>query len=118
MQPQKDFLTSLIQHGALDQIRDAIVAVDENNKITYINNAAAKYYNIGREKALGSELTQVYSQLWFSSEDEHKAILELEKEGFWQGINIQQRPDGSKAVIESAVSVIKDRKVTKQVYCQ
>jgi PAS domain S-box-containing protein len=113
MQPQKDFLTSLIQHGALDQIRDAIVAVDENNKITYINNAAAKYYNIGREKALGSELTQVYSQLWFSSEDEHKAILELEKEGFWQGINIQQRPDGSKAVIESAVSVIKDREGNK-----
>lgn len=113
MQPHKDFLTSLIQHGALDQIRDAIVAVDENNKITYINNAAAKYYNIDREKALGSELTQVYSQLWFSSEDEHKAILELEKEGFWQGINIQQRPDGSKAVIESAVSVIKDREGNK-----
>jgi PAS domain S-box-containing protein len=100
---------SLIKTGALDQIKDAILAVDNQDKLTYINKAAAKYYNIDREKALGSNLTKIYTQMWFSPEDEHNANISLEKEGFWQGINIQQRPDGDKAVIESAITVIKDQ---------
>jgi PAS domain S-box-containing protein len=107
---QRNFDTEfLIETGALDQVRDVIIAIDNKDQLTYLNKAAVQYYKIDKSTALGLKLTQIYRQTWFSPDDEHKAIISLEKEGFWLGINIQQQPDGSKAVVESAINVIKDK---------
>jgi len=102
---EKDFL---LKTGAFDQIRDAIVVVDNQDRLIYLNKASAQRYNIDKTKAIGLKLTQFYRQLWFSPEDEHTAFLALEHKGYWQGINIQQQPDGTKTVYNTTINVLKD----------
>ena len=109
--PPTDFLPKelfLIKTGALDQIKDIIIAVDNQNRLTYLNKAAIKQYGIDKEKSLCLKLTQLYAQLWFSPEDEHEAILSIKEKGYWEGTNIQIQPDGTKKVVETAISSIKD----------
>ncbi len=98
----------LIKTGALDQIKDIIIAVDMQNRLTYLNRAAEKQYRLDKEKALGSKLTLLYRQLWFSPEEEQQAMHSLTKKGYWEGINVQLQPDGTKKVVETVVSVVKD----------
>lgn len=69
-------------NGALDQIKDIITAVDQQNKIVYLNRAAAKQYNTDKNKAIGMKLTQLYRQLWVNPDDEHQAYLSLKEKGF------------------------------------
>ena len=75
MSPQNSLAEEsfLIKTGALDQVKDIIVAVDDQNRLTYLNKAAERQYGLDKEKALGSKLTQLYRQLWFSPEEEQKA---------------------------------------------
>lgn len=103
----------LIRTGALDQIKDAIIAVDNLNRLTYLNRAASQQYHVDKDKAVGSKLTELYRHLWFSQEDEQKATLGLEQKGTWEGVNIHVQPSGEKLVVESVVSVIKDQENNK-----
>lgn len=103
----------LIQTGALDQIKDFIIAVDNQDRLIYINKAAAKHYGVDKEQVIGLKRNSLYRQLWFNPEDEHKAFLALDQTGFWEGVNIQQQPDGSKMVVETVISVIKNEKGNK-----
>jgi PAS domain S-box-containing protein len=112
MSPLNGFVeeTFLIKTGALDQIKDIIIAVDNQNRLTYLNNAAVRQYGTDKEKCLGLKLTQLYKQLWFSPEEEHKAVVSLKEKGYWEGINVQLQQDGTKKVVETVVSSIKDQK--------
>ncbi len=92
----------------MDQVKDIIIAVDNQNRLIYLNKAAMKQYGIDKEKSLGLKLTQVYKQLWFSPEEEHKAALSIKEKGYWEGTNIQLQPEGTKKVVETVVSLIKD----------
>lgn len=74
----------LLKTGALDQVKDIILAVDNQNTLLYINKAAERQYNVSKEQALGSKLTELYRQLWFNPDDEHKAILSLKEKGYWE----------------------------------
>ncbi len=51
----------LIKTGALDQIKDLIVAVDNQDQLIYLNKAAAKHYDVDKEQALGSKKKQPIS---------------------------------------------------------
>lgn len=99
----------LAKMGAFDQIKDIIIAVDSDNNLIYLNNAAAKKYKVNKDIVIGSKLTELYQQLWFNPDDEHQAQISLMEKGFWEGVNVHVQPDGSKEVMESAVTVIKDK---------
>jgi PAS domain S-box-containing protein len=99
---------SFLLNSALDQIRDVIIAVDNQNRLVYLNNSAARQYNIDRKEAIGLKLTHLYRQLWFSPDDEHQAYISLKEKGAWEGVNIHLQPDGTKIVMESIINVIKN----------
>ena len=103
----------LIKTGALDQITDAIITVDNEDNLIYLNKAAAEQYAIDKNKALGLKLKALYRQLWFTPDAEEEAALSLKEKGFFQSINVHVRPKGQKAVIESVVTVLKDKSGNK-----
>ncbi|MGD0407233.1 MAG: PAS domain S-box protein, partial [Candidatus Bathyarchaeia archaeon] len=103
----------LIKTGALDQITDAIITVDNEDRLIYLNKAAAEQYAIDKNKALGLKLKVLYRQLWFTPDAEQEAALSLKEKGYYQGTNVHVRPKGQKAVIESVVTVLKDKSGNK-----
>jgi PAS domain S-box-containing protein len=98
----------IFKTNALDQVKDIILAVDSQNRVTYLNKAAVKQYGIDREKSIGMKLTNLYKQLWYTPEKEHEAVLSLQEKGYWEGINVHLESNGTKKVVESVVSKIKD----------
>ena len=99
----------LIETGALDQIQDAIIAIDNDFKIIYLNKAAEDQYNLDRQGSVGSDFRTLLKWMWLTPEDEHNARESLEKNGYWKGENVNVTSHGKKMLIESIISVLKDK---------
>jgi PAS domain-containing protein len=54
----------------LAQIYDAVVAVDNDERITYLNAAAERQYQVGAAEVLGHPLEEIYQYRWMSQADE------------------------------------------------
>jgi PAS domain S-box-containing protein len=96
------------QSLVLDQINDAVVAVDGTQRVTYFNRAAERQYGVSAEEALGRPLREVYEYRWVKPADEAEAAEELARVGFWRGENIHVRRDGTALHVESAVSALRN----------
>jgi PAS domain S-box-containing protein len=66
------------QARALDQIADAVVAIDREERVTYVNRAAIERYEVDAEEATGQRLEDIYSYSWLRPEDERAASVALE----------------------------------------
>ncbi|MGC9518014.1 MAG: PAS domain S-box protein [Methanomicrobiales archaeon] len=104
------------QAHLLEQVSDAIIVYDDKNRIKYWNKGAEVLYNIKSENAIGKNRDYIYSNEWFSLEDEKSAHLHLKKRGYWQGENIHIKSDGDQIYVESAINKIKMDKGKKYGY--
>ena len=98
----------LFQAQVLGHVNDAVVAIDNRQRVTYFNRAAERQYGVEAARALGRPLQEVYEYQWARPEDEAVAAEALSRGGFWRGENIHVRRDGSRLHVESAVSVLKN----------
>jgi PAS domain S-box-containing protein len=96
------------QANALDQIGDAVIAVDDEQRVTYLNRAAAEQYEVNPDDALGCKLTELYQYSWLKPEHEQAAYASLAEKGYWSGENIHIKRSGDRICVESAVSVLQD----------
>jgi PAS domain S-box-containing protein len=96
------------QSLVLGQINDAVIALDHQQRITYMNRAAERQYGVNAMQELGRPLQQVYDYRWARSEDEDEAAEALARHEFWRGENIHVRRDGTKLHVESAVNVLRN----------
>jgi PAS domain S-box-containing protein len=96
------------QARALSQVNDALIAVDNEYRITYGNAGAERLYGFKSGEVLGRRLEEVIQYGWFKPEDEPAAFDALSASGWWSGQNIQTQKDGGKIHVESSVSVLKD----------
>jgi PAS domain S-box-containing protein len=94
--------------GILAQISDAVVAVDNDQHITYLNVAAERQYGIAATDALGRHLQEIWSVLWPNPADEAAAASALRDTGRWRGENIHLKRTGEKIHVESAVTRLRD----------
>jgi PAS domain S-box-containing protein len=92
------------QADVLEQMSDAVVAVDNDFYITYLNRAAAEQYRIDRPEAVGTRLGELYQYRWLKPEDEQISNASLHETGQWRGENIHIRSDGTELHVESIVS--------------
>jgi PAS domain S-box-containing protein len=97
-----------LQAEVLDQIRDAVIAIDNEQQVIYLNQAAAEQYGIKPDDALGCELTELYQYDWLKPEHEQAAYASLAEVGYWSGENIHIKRNGDRIFVESTVSVLKD----------
>jgi PAS domain S-box-containing protein len=71
------------QATALDQIGDAVIAVDDEQRVTYLNQIAAEQYGVDSENALGCKLTELYQHRWLEPKHEQAAYASLAEKGYW-----------------------------------
>jgi PAS domain S-box-containing protein len=95
---------------ALAQVGDAVIIIDQEQRITYLNAKAAAQYAVEPAAALGRPLSSLYQHLWLKPSDEEAAFRTLGQGDNWQGENIHVLPDGKQLHVESTVSVLKDHK--------
>ena len=96
------------QADLLDQLSDAVIAVDLDECITYLNRAAVAQYRVDPVRALGQPLSHAYRYEWLQPEDEFLADAALAQQGHWRGENRHIRRDGSTLHVESQVTILRD----------
>lgn len=96
------------QSLVLSQVNDAVIALDDQQRVTYMNRAAERQYGVNATQKLGQPLQQVYDYRWIRLEDEDEAAVALAQREFWRGENIHVRRDGTILHVESAVNVMRN----------
>jgi len=97
------------QARALDQVEDAVIAVDLQGRATYLNRAAEQQYGIRVADVVGRPLREaVYTAAWASPEAERVAALALHREGRWRGELEHVRRDGRRISVDVSSNLLRD----------
>ncbi len=96
------------QANALDLVSDAVIAINNQNNIIYVNQAAIAQYGVERELATGQPLVTLFQCRWINPADEQSAERSLASTGRWKGENVHIKRDTQKIWVKSTVSVLKD----------
>ena len=94
----------------LAQVADAVIAVDESDRITYLNVAAKQLYGLAASHALGRLQTDVFTTPWIKSDDEAAAATALREQGEWCSEGVHVRHDGRELSVECRITARKDNK--------
>ena len=92
----------------LAQLADAVISVDESDRIIYLNAAAERLYGIAASDALGRPQADVFTTSWVKSDDEAAAATALRDHGEWCGENVQVGHDGRELSVECRITALKD----------
>ena len=92
----------------LSQISDSVVAMDQEQHVTYLNAAAELQYGIMASDALGRSLDELWTTQWASPQAEEAAASALRESGCWRGESIHIKRNGEKIRVESAVIRLQD----------
>jgi len=103
-----DAATNRFRGEILAQVSDAVVAVDSEERIIYLNAAAERLYGLTASGALGQRLSKIHMSRWLHPEDEGAATTALRERGEWRGENVHIRHDGREMNVESGVTVLRD----------
>ena len=87
----------------LAQISDAVVAVDQDRHVTYINAAAEVQYGVTASEVLGCRLDEIWTTQWASPQAEEAAQTALRETGCWRGESVHVKRSGEQIRVESAV---------------
>jgi PAS domain S-box-containing protein len=88
---------------SLDALMFAVVVVDNDNQVSYLNKAAAQQIGIDQNVALRSKITDLFQTVWYSQKEEQAALGSLETNGYWTGENVHVKKNGEKINVESSV---------------
>jgi PAS domain S-box-containing protein len=100
--------TNRFRGEMLAQVSDAVVAVDAEGRITYLNAAAELLYGLDASRALGRPLSEIYQPRWLQAGDEAAAAAALRERGAWRGEKVHVRQDGREISVDLGVTVLRD----------
>lgn len=100
----------MIQADILSQVRDAVIAVDGENRITYWNTGAEELYGFKFEEVQGKVFADVVNYRWLNVDDKKTAYQRLKIIGKWHGENLSTRKNGEEIYVESSIRAFKDDK--------
>lgn len=98
------------QAQVLSQVDDAVVAVDTEQRITYMNRAAERLYGIPSSEVIGKFSSELSTYRWLDAGDEEEARSTLGAAGAWRGVTIHQKRDGETIVVDATVSALSDER--------
>lgn len=96
--------SSRVRGEILAQVSDAVITIDDGQRVTYLNAAAERQYGVTASDALGRELCEIYQYRWLHPEDEAAATAALRETGCWRGENVHVKRSGEAIHVESSVS--------------
>jgi len=92
----------------LAQVSDAVIAVDADQRVTYLNAAAERQYRVSASHALGRQLSEIYTRRWPHAETEAGMRTALREHGEWRGEIIHRTHDGREIAVEKSVTALRD----------
>ena len=98
------------QAQLLENVSDAVIAVDNNHIITSWNTAAEKLYGWTAAEVLGKKLYPVLPTTYLNGASEQDAIKAMQSAGKWVGEVAQKRKDGTEVIVEACVSYLRNEK--------
>jgi PAS domain S-box-containing protein len=102
-----DAESSRLRGEMLAQVSDAVVAIDNEHRVIYLNAAAERQYGVTASEVLGRKLREVHAQRWLHPEDEDAQRNALLERGEWRGENLHVLRDGRVLAVEMSVSVFR-----------
>ena len=103
-----DAEASRLRGEMLAQVSDAVIAVDDELRVFYLNAAAERLYGLAASRGLGRLVSTIYESRWPHPEDEAAAGTALRERGEWRGECVHVRRDGRALNVESGVTVLRD----------
>jgi PAS domain S-box-containing protein len=97
-----------LRSDVLAQMKDAVVAVDLDGRLIFLNAAAESQYGVTASAALGHPLEQLYRVRWYDDADRARCEAELRENGSWRGESLHIRADGSELHAESTLTALSD----------
>jgi len=88
----------------LAQVSDAVITIDADQHVTYLNAAAERQYDVSSSDVLGRELSWIYQNRWLRPEDEASAMTVLRDTGCWRGESAHVKRSGEEIYVESSMS--------------
>jgi PAS domain S-box-containing protein len=101
-------LASRLRNDVIAQMDDAVIAFDNEQRVTYLNDAAARQYGVPASDALGRPLAGLYDHRWLAEGDEAAAREALATSGSWRGRNLHIKRSGEAIHVESTVTLMRD----------
>jgi PAS domain S-box-containing protein len=95
----------------LERISEAIIVLDENQHIVYLNGAAEQHYGVKAFAVLGCHVNKVYQTHWLQPGDEAGMKAALSETGHWTGENIHSIANGENLYTEIRITRINDSNV-------
>lgn len=93
----------------LAQMDDAVVVLDPDDHVTYLNPAAERQYGLTASQALGLPREHLYRLEWLEPGDEAEAARCLHEVGHWRGRNRHRTRHGETLLVESTWSRLQDQ---------
>lgn len=90
----------------LGQVSDAVIVIDDEQRVIYLNAAAERQYGVTASEELGRHLSEIYQYRWLHPEDEAIATTALRETGCWFGENVHIKRSGEAIHVESSVSCL------------
>lgn len=90
------------QASLLAAMNDAVMAVDKNQVITFLNPAAEQLFGVEASAVLGRPLATVYEL----PQDQQNAERAPADRGAYTNENIYVRPDGKRIIVDSTINVL------------
>jgi len=92
----------------LAQVSDAVIAVDADQRVTYLNAAAERRYRVSASDVLGRQLSEMYTRRWPRAETEAAMWAALREQGEWRGEIIHHTHDGREIAVEKSITALRD----------
>jgi len=100
----------------LAQVGDAVIAVDAEQRVIYLNAAAERQYRVAASEALGRQLGEIYTPQWPSVKTETGMRAALHERGEWRGEVVHRSHDGREIAVETSVTALHDASGTASGY--
>jgi PAS domain S-box-containing protein len=95
-----------LQTMILDQITDAVIAIDRNRCIVYWNRGAERLCHLSACNALGKRPQEVQLSPWLSAEEEEAVFSALERDEVRCLEGVRSTPNGNALHLESSITLL------------
>lgn len=101
------------QANVLAHVSDAVIAIDNEHHVVYLNRRAEQLYDIEADEFIGRHLEEIYKYQWIDDEDKYLADNALSTQGWWQGENIHIKNNGQEIHVDLSISFLQDNSGNK-----